>query len=90
MTAPSSPNHSPRLRLGALIPWAFVAVLAIVCAWLLQLTFALRAANTLLHQQQALTEIELRSTQQHLEAERILHRHSAASKATTDTPPPSP
>ena len=84
------PDPSPRWRPAGLIPWAFVALLVIVCAWLVQLCLALRAENVLLRQQQALTDIELRSTRQHLEAERILNRHSAASKNAGDAPSPAP
>ncbi len=88
-SSPLSDRSSSR-RPAALIPWTFVALLIIVCAWLVQLCLALRAENILLRQQQALTDIELRSTQQHLEAERILNRHSAASKSADNASSPTP
>ncbi len=87
---PTPDDPRPRTRLGPFVPWTFVALLVIVCAWLVQLCLALRAENILLRQQQALTDIELRSTQQHLEAERILSRHSAAPKPAANPPPPAP
>jgi hypothetical protein len=84
---PSSPSSDlgPR-RPNVLIAWAFVALLAIVCAWLVQLCLALRAENTLLRQQQELAELELRSTRQHLEAERILNQHAARQKSPAHAP----
>jgi|GEM_PF-3476624 len=82
----SSSDPGPRRRSNVLIPWAFVALLVIVCAWLVQLCLALRAENTLLRQQQELTELELRSTRQHLEAERILNQHAARQKSPADAP----
>ena len=91
MPASSSPaDPRPPLRAGSLVPWAFVALLAIVCAWLIQLCLALRAENVLLRQQEALTQIELRSARQHLEAERILSQHAARQKASAEAPPPAP
>jgi hypothetical protein len=46
--------------------------LTVLCLWLAQLYFTTQAQNSLLRDQQRLTELELRNARQHAEAERIL------------------
>lgn len=76
---PSSPGSTPASvgranapRLSAWVPWTLVASLAILCLWLAQLLFMTRTENAVLRDQLQLAELELRSAQQHAEAERIL------------------
>ena len=54
------------------LPWAIAASLALACAWLGQLYLTNRTENSLLRDQQALADLELRSTRQQAEAERLL------------------
>ena len=72
---PEVPDRVPPFRIWKHLPWATVVLLALACGGLLQLVATLRAQNALLRDQQALLEVELRSTRQQLEAERILSRH---------------
>lgn len=74
----TSKNENPKskiLRFPSLLPWAIAASLALSAAWLGQLYLAAQAEAQLLRDTTALAEISLKSTQQQLEAERILtHR----------------
>lgn len=74
---PSSSPPAPRraaVSLGLIgwVPWLLVATLGVLCLWLAQLYLTVQAENALLRDHQRLTELELRSAQQHAEAERIL------------------
>lgn len=79
-SAPSSPPASPHAHtpvrspasLAAWTPWFLVMTLTVLCLWLVQLYFTTQAQNSLLRDQQRLTELELRNARQHAEAERIL------------------
>jgi hypothetical protein len=80
-SAPSSRSASPHAAptgapspasLAAWTPWFLVMTLTVLCLWLAQLYFTTQAQNSLLRDQQRLTELELRNARQHAEAERIL------------------
>jgi anti-sigma-K factor RskA len=55
-----------------LIPWAMAAGLVLGCLWLSQLYLTTKAENAVLKDQQSLAELELTSSRNQLEAERIL------------------
>jgi len=58
----------------SVIPWALAACFALSAAWLGQLYLGVRAEASWLHDGRAMAELSLKSTQQQLEAERILSR----------------
>jgi anti-sigma-K factor RskA len=58
----------------SLIPWAMAACFGLSAAWLGQLYLGMRAEASLLRDGRAIAELTLKSTQQQLEAERILAR----------------
>ena len=58
----------------SLIPWAMAACFGLSAAWLGQLYLGMRAEASLLRDGRAIAELALKSTQQQLEAERILAR----------------
>lgn len=58
----------------SVIPWAIAACFALSAAWLGQLYLAARANASLLRDGRTMAELSLKSTQQQLEAERILSR----------------
>jgi len=60
------------------LPWAIAAGFALGTVWFAQLYVASRSEAELLRSQAALTEISLRSSQQQLEAERIIIRQQLA------------
>jgi anti-sigma-K factor RskA len=62
----------PPASLWRILPWAAAACLAFMCAWLGQRYVSARSEVTALRQRQELAEINLKSTEQQLEAERIL------------------
>ena len=62
----------------AAIAWAAAACFAIAAAWLGVRYLNARSANLLLRDQQALTDLELRSARNQLEAERIINRQQLA------------
>lgn len=64
------------------LPWTFVAALALLSLGLAQLHFTSRAQIALQHDQQTLTELELRSARQQLEAERLINHRQIADTAT--------
>ena len=63
----------PAFTMWRLVPWAAAACLAIGSAWLGQRYLATRSEVTALRDQKALIEIALQSSQQQLEAERIVN-----------------
>jgi hypothetical protein len=71
----------PSSGLSRYAPWLAAAGLALACLWLGQAVFTLRAGNAVLRDQRALADLELRSTRQQLEAERLLTRHQLAGAA---------
>lgn len=70
----SSPSRSSSSAALAWLGWAAAAGLAIVALWLGQLYFTAHTENSLLRQEQALAHAALRSSQNQLEAERILNQ----------------
>lgn len=62
----------PSFRVWSVVPWAAAACLALSAAWLGQRYIAASSEAATLRDRQELAEISLRSTQQQLEAERIL------------------
>lgn len=65
-------EQSLLLRPAVLLPWVIAAALAIACFWLGNLYTQSRAANSVLEDQQRLSQVEVASAQNELEAERIL------------------
>lgn len=74
----SAPNPPRPFNLSRMLPWALAAMVALAGAWLGQLHLASQAKNALLEDQYRLTDLELRSTRQHAEAERLLARRQLA------------
>ncbi len=75
--APTSPPEDNVVRPPAALfarfaPWAIAACFALLAAWTGQRYLSTRTEADLLQQRQALAEIELKASQQQLEAERIL------------------
>jgi anti-sigma-K factor RskA len=72
--APASrrPNKVFWLRPEVLVPWAIAAGLALGCLWFSQLYLTTRAENAVLQDQRTLAELDLSSSRNQLEAERIL------------------
>jgi anti-sigma-K factor RskA len=68
----------PAALFRTVLPWVVAACFALSAAWLGQLYLATRAETQLLRDGNALVEISLKSTQQQLEAERILSRRQIA------------
>lgn len=72
---PDNVVSHPSFVIRHFLPWAIAASLALSAAWLGQLYLSAQAEAQLLRDTTALAEISLKSTQQQLEAERILtHR----------------
>jgi len=65
-------------RLPAWLPWAAAACLALTSAWFGQLYLGSRFEAAALRDQQALADFQLRSTRNHLEAERLIARHQVS------------
>ncbi len=74
--APAADNiiRPPLSVFRTFLPWATAACFALTAAWLGQLYLSSRSDAERLHQGHALAELSLKSTQQQLEAERILAR----------------
>ena len=68
----TTPRTAQRFAFPVFLPWAIAACLAVACGVVAQLYVSSKSRASLLEQQQALADIELRSVQQQLEAERIL------------------
>ncbi len=64
-------------RLSRMIPWAAAAALVVCSAWLGSRYLAVRVEADLARKEQKLTELTLQSSQQQLEAERIIARRRA-------------
>ena len=62
----------------SLLPWAAAAAFALVAGWFARLYIASRSEAQLVGAQQALADLELKSTRIQLEAERILARRQLA------------
>ena len=62
----------------SLLPWAAAAGFALVAVWFARLYIASRSEAQLVSAQQALADLELKSTRNQLEAERILARRQLA------------
>lgn len=62
----------PAALFARFAPWAIAACFALLAAWTSQRYLSTRTEADLLQQRQALAEIELKASQQQLEAERIL------------------
>jgi len=62
------------LPFAPLFPWAIAACLAVCAAWTGRLYLANRSETAILHDQQALADLELRSVRNQLEAERIVNQ----------------
>lgn len=60
------------------LPWAAAACLALSTAWLGQLYYASRSETSLLRDQQALADVELKSARNQIEAERIIAKQEAS------------
>jgi anti-sigma-K factor RskA len=76
-------QHRSRLRspspvLRTFLPWSIAACLALACAGLAQLYLSSRAESALFRNETALSDLELRSVRQQLEAERLLARRELA------------
>ena len=62
----------------SLLPWAAAAGFALVAGWFAQLYIASRAETEMVSAQQMLADLEIKSTRQQLEAERLLARRQLA------------
>ena len=71
-TASEAPQKIVLFRPLVFIPWAMAAGLVLGCLWLSQLYLNTKAENAVLQDQQTLAELELTSSRNQLEAERIL------------------
>lgn len=81
---PSAPTDTvirPRVAAWNVIPWAAAACFAIGAGWLGQRYLATRSEIASLRDQNALSEIALQSSQQQLEAERIINRRQLQDSA---------
>ena len=76
--APSPREQSLLTRPAVLLPWAISAALAIACFWLGSLYMQSRAGNSVLEDQQRISQLEIASAQNELEAERILFNRQLA------------